>query len=155
LLEEKLMFPFPGCEIDAQGQPFNCYPFNWKTCPEFYQDAGVTWQVYQDTDNYVDDPLVFFELFQGIGPGNPLYERGVAFNSNNSLDAFYADAAAGTLPQVSYIVGPGELSEHQPNQPRDGGWLQKQIVEAVTNGKGYNSTVLMISYDGKSLLQWF
>lgn len=148
-LEDRVVTSILGCEIDAQGQPFNCYPFNWKTVPEYYEDAGVTWQVYQDTDNYVDDPLVFFQLFQNLASNTGLYNRGVAFNSNNTLDAFFADAAAGTLPLVSYIVGPGELSEHQPNRPIDGGWLQKQIVEAVVNGKGYNNTVLMISYDGK------
>ncbi|KAH8816010.1 non-hemolytic phospholipase C precursor [Xylogone sp. PMI_703] len=137
----------PGCEINAQGEPFNCYPFDWKTVPEFYEDAGVSWQVYQDTDNYVDDPLVFFKLFQNLKADTSLYNHGVAFNANSSLDAFYADAAAGTLPLVSYIVGPGELSEHQPNRPIDGGWLQKKIVEAIVNGKGYNNTVLMISYD--------
>ena len=64
------------------------------------------------------------------------------------LDKFYSDAAAGTLPQVSYIIGPTELSEHPPYQPRDGAWLQQQVVNAVTKGKAYNETVLIISYDG-------
>jgi phospholipase C len=65
------------------------------------------------------------------------------------LDKFYADAAAGTLPQVSYIIGPAELSEHPPYQPRDGAWLQRKVVEAVVNGKNYKNTALIISYDGK------
>ena len=39
----------PGCE----GSDLNCYPLKWKTTPEFLEDAGVTWQVYQDTDNFV------------------------------------------------------------------------------------------------------
>lgn len=65
------------------------------------------------------------------------------------LDKFYADAAAGTLPRVSYIIGPAELSEHPPYQPRDGAWLQRKVVEAVVNGKNYKNTALIISYDGK------
>jgi phospholipase C len=32
--------------------------------------------------------------------------------------------------------------------PVNGGWLQKQIIEAVMNGKSWNDTVLLISYDG-------
>jgi phospholipase C len=60
---------------------------------------------------------------------------------------FYSDAAAGTLPQVSWIVGPAELSEHATYGPQDGAWLQRQIVGAVVNGAAYNETVLMISYD--------
>lgn len=64
-----------------------------------------------------------------------------------SLDAFYQRAANGTLPEVSFIVGPAELSEHPPYMPKDGAWLQKKVVDAVTNSPQYNSTLLMISYD--------
>lgn len=63
------------------------------------------------------------------------------------LSQFYADAAAGTLPKISYIIGPAELSEHQPYQPKDGAWLQRQIVDAVTSSPAYNKTALIISYD--------
>jgi phospholipase C len=135
----------PGCEAPG----LNCYPLSWKTTPEFYQAAGVTWQVYQDTDNFDDNPLAWFRQYQTAANGSALSDRGMAFLG---LDAFYADAMAGTLPQISYIVGPTELSEHQPYAPRDGAWLQKQVVEAVTGGKAYDKTVLIISYDGKLLL---
>lgn len=64
-----------------------------------------------------------------------------------SLDTFYAQAANGTLPAISYIIGPTELSEHPPYAPRDGAWLQKKVVDAVTQGKGWAKSVLMISYD--------
>ena len=63
------------------------------------------------------------------------------------LDAFYQAAANGTLPEVSFIVGPAELSEHPPYMPKDGAWLQKKVVDAVTNSPKYNSTLLMISFD--------
>lgn len=66
------------------------------------------------------------------------------------LDAFYKAAADGSLPEISFIVGPAELSEHPPYQPQDGAWLQKQVVDAVTNSPKYNSTLLMVSYDGEN-----
>jgi phospholipase C len=78
-----------------------------------------------------------------------LREKGESYPG---LDAFYEDAARGTLPQVSYIVGPQELSEHPPNRPVDGAWLQQQVVEAVVNSPKYKETVLIISYDGKTNL---
>ena len=131
----------PGCEAPG----LNCYPLKWKTTPEFYQDAGVSWQIYQDTDNFDDNPLAWFDQYQTAKNGTPLSDRGMAFLG---LDDFYAQAEAGTLPEVSYIIGPTELSEHPPYAPRDGAWLQKQVVDAVTGGAAYNSTVLMISYDG-------
>jgi phospholipase C len=135
----------PGCESTN----LNCYPHTWKTAPELYQNAGVTWQVYQETDNFDDNPLAWFQQFQQASSGSPLGKRGM---SKPGLDKFYSDAAAGTLPQVSYIIGPMELSEHPPYMPKDGAWLQRQIAEAVINSPKYNSTVLMISYDGKYLL---
>lgn len=133
-----------GCESEQAG--FACFPFSWKTVPEFYQDAGVTWMVYQDEDNFGDDALQSFTQYMNAGPDDPLTIYG---SSYPGLDKFYADAEAGTLPQVSWIVGPAELSEHPPYLPADGAWLQRNIVEAVVNGAAYNNTVLMISYDGK------
>lgn len=131
----------PGCEADN----LNCYPLKWKTTPEFYQEAGVTWQVYQNLDNFDDNPLAWFSQYQTALPWTPLATRGVSFLK--SLDTFYADAMAGTLPQISYIIGPAELSEHPPYQPKDGAWLQQQVVNAITMGKSYKDTVLIISFD--------
>jgi phospholipase C len=109
----------------------------------------MTRQVYQDNDNFDDNPLAWFDQFQTASSTSALGSRGMSFLG---LDKFYSDCAAGTLPQVSYIVGPMELSEHPPYLPRDGAWLQKQVVDAVMNSPAYNSTVLMISFDGTSYL---
>ncbi|KAF8588656.1 non-hemolytic phospholipase C precursor [Ramaria rubella] len=130
----------PGCEATN----LNCFPLLWKTFPEFMEEAGVTWQVYQDTDNFGDNPLAWFEQFQNAPNGSSLAERGLSFVG---LQSFYDAAAAGTLPQVSYIIGPMELSEHPPWSPRDGGWLQQQVANAVINSPKYDSTVLIVSYD--------
>ncbi|KAN0098311.1 PLC-E protein [Hyaloscypha variabilis] len=131
----------PGCEAPG----LNCEPLYWKTVPEFHQDANVTWQVYQDVDNFGDDLLIdSFAQYQNAPADSPLTIYG---SSYPGLQKFYDDAAAGTLPRVSWIVGPAELSEHATYGPQDGAWLQRQIVEAVVNGAAYNETVLMISYD--------
>ncbi|XWW96233.1 hypothetical protein V2A60_004206 [Cordyceps javanica] len=130
----------PGCE-----QPkINCFPFVWKTFPEYLEDAGVSWQVWQNFDNFEDNMLAYFEQYQTAANGSALREKG---NSYPGLDAFYDAASRGTLPQVSIIVGPQELAEHSPNMPIDGAWLQKQVVDAVTGSPAYNETVLIISYD--------
>ncbi|GJJ06186.1 hypothetical protein Clacol_000375 [Clathrus columnatus] len=130
----------PGCEAPN----LDCYPLKWKTFPEFLEDAGVTWQVYQDLDNFDDNPLAWFEQFQNAPANSTLAQKGLAFLG---LQAFYDAAASGTLPEVSYIVGPMELSEHPPWSPSDGAWLQQQVVNAVINSPKYSSTVLMVSYD--------
>jgi phospholipase C len=117
----------------------------WKTFPEYLEDAGISWQVWQDFDNFEDNMLAYFEQYQLAANGSALRNKG---NSYPGLDAFYAAAAKGDLPQVSWIIGPQEQSEHPPNLPKDGAWLQKKVVDAITSSPSYKDTVLIISYDG-------
>lgn len=84
---------FPGCEEPL----LNCYPFPWKTIPEYLEEAGVTWQVYQDFDNFEDNMLAYFVQYQNSNATSPLTIHG---NSYPGLAKFYADAKNGTLPQV-------------------------------------------------------
>jgi phospholipase C len=90
--------------------------------------------------------VTYFDQYQKATNSSPWTLRG---NSYLGLSRFYSDAAAGTLPEVSYIVGPAELSERYPYLPIDGAWLQRKVVESIIDGAAYNETVLIISYDGK------
>lgn len=104
--------------------------------------------MYQDVDNFEDNTLAYFVQYQNAANGSALRNRG---NSYLGLEAFYEAAGNGTLPQVSWIVGAQELSEHPPNRPVDGSWLQRRVTEAVVNSPKYNETVLIVSYDGKTI----
>ncbi|POR35066.1 Non-hemolytic phospholipase C [Tolypocladium paradoxum] len=130
----------PGCEKGG----INCYPLKWKTAAEYYEDAGVSWQVYQDADNFDDNPLAWFRQFQDAKRGSNLYNKGM---KRLSLDTFYKQAAKGSLPAVSYIIGPTQLSEHPPMSPHDGAWLQNKIANAVIKSPIYPKTALIVSYD--------
>ncbi|KAA8651475.1 nonhemolytic phospholipases C family protein [Aspergillus tanneri] len=130
----------PGCDSNK----INCYPLKWKTIFEYYEEAGVSWQIYQDKDNFDDNPLAWFEQYQNASSSSPLAKKGMAYLG---IDAFYEAAKNGTLPEVSFIVGPPELSEHPPYMPKEGAWLQKQVVDAVVKSPKYSSTLLIISYD--------
>ena len=90
--------------------------------------------------------LAYFEQYQAVSNDteNPLTKYG---NSYIGLEKFFQDAKDGTLPMVSYIIGPGELTEHPPWLPSDGAWLINQVINAVTQGASYNDTVVMLSYD--------
>ena len=105
--------------------------------------------MYQDHNNFDDNPLAWFQQFQKANSSSPLAQKGMSYVG---LDAFYEAAANGTLPEISFIVGPTELSEHPPYQPKDGAWLQKKVVDAVTQSPKYSSTLLMISFDGMAHL---
>lgn len=130
----------PGCE-----NGINCYPLKWKTVGEHYEDAGVSWNVFQDlSDNFDDNPYAWFEQFQKAKKGSPLNQKGMV---GESLQTFYDRAANGSLPQVSFIVGPMRQSEHTPYSARDGGYLHKKVAEAVIHSPKYSKTALIVSYD--------
>ncbi|RCI06344.1 hypothetical protein CU098_013711, partial [Rhizopus stolonifer] len=117
--------------------------YEWQTYPEVLTAANVTWQVYQDKDNFDDNALAWFKYWRDL-PDGPEKTKGLGFLG---LDAFYKAAKEGTLPQFSIIVGPRELSEHPTNTPLAGSWLQQQVVNAVTHGANWKETALFINYD--------
>ncbi|KAG2176066.1 hypothetical protein INT44_000545 [Umbelopsis vinacea] len=117
----------------------------WGTYPQNLTTAGVSWQVFQDNGkyNFDDDPLKWFQYWSAL-PDGAEKQKGLGFLG---IAEFQARAANGTLPQVSYIVGATELSEHPDNCPSAGAWLQRQVVESVMNSPLWESTALIINYD--------
>ena len=65
------------------------------------------------------------------------------------IDQFKADAMSGNLATVTYLIPQDQLTEHPPNQPRDGGFQQREIIEALINSPSYKDSALFITYDGK------
>lgn len=139
---------------------------NRKTVPEYWQDAGVTWQVYQNKDNfkgteaqfkglmihacpydwieltreYEDNMLAYFKQYQEVSndTDHPLTKFG---NSYIGLDEFYHDTMTGNLPMVSYVIGPAELSEHPP-------WYVRMSLNAAEP-----PTLTTYSYE-KAAIRW-
>ncbi|MNM63151.1 Non-hemolytic phospholipase C precursor [compost metagenome] len=65
------------------------------------------------------------------------------------LQALRDDVAAGTLPQVSWIVAPATYSEHPgPSSPVQGAWYTQEVLNALTaNPAVWSKTVLLINFD--------
>jgi phospholipase C len=65
-----------------------------------------------------------------------------------SIDRFWADAAAGTLPAVS-IVDPDfrASSEENPQDIHNGEGFAAKVIDAVMHGKGWPHTLLIWFYD--------
>lgn len=120
-------------------------PFNWMTYPEQLQNAGVTWRVYHEADDYDDNPLKFFANFQNLASTDPLFEAAI---KNRSADAFIQDALAGDLPQVSWIVAPTVISEHPPFPIALGEDMSARVLAALMgNAELWATTVFILSYD--------
>lgn len=134
-----------GCEKDSRGNPLACLPLKWKTIPEYLEEQNITWMVYEDTDNGYHNMLEQFQQYEyDIIKQGPLSKKGIY---RPGLNKFMFDLKNGSLPQVSYIVPPIELSEHPPNTPDDGGWIQREVATSLMNSQYWNRTVLIMSYD--------
>jgi phospholipase C len=115
----------------------------------------VTWKVYQNMpDNFTDNPLAGFKQYRAANAAlgnaangspytpytpandtvNPLFKGiGNTMPDGGFLQALRDDIAAGTLPQVSWIVAPATYSEHPgPSSPVQGAWYTQQVLDALT-----------------------
>ena len=138
----------------------------WESYAETLQAAGVSWKVYQGTDNYGDNALQYFKNFaqydpsQGgtAAPGNVLYDNGVATvpepndyetgNADNLALAIKKDVLAGTLPKVSWVVTNQQYSEHPDGAPTDGAYYVHQVLQALNADPDvFNSTLVIINFD--------
>src|SRR5262249_39367909 len=69
--------------------------------------------------------------------------------NQSTIARFLADAAAGTLPAVSFVDPPfaADGSEENPQDIRIGERFVSQIVNAVMSGPGWPKTLLVWLYD--------
>ncbi len=120
-------------------------PYSWTTYPERLERAGVSWQVYQEEDDYGTNVLEFFQNFQNATPGSGLYERGLTISQPGQ---FEWDCARGKLPTVSWIVPTSGKSEHPSYLPASGANFIASKLEAVAaNPELWNSTLFILNYD--------
>ncbi len=120
-------------------------PYSWTTYPERLERAGVSWQVYQEEDDYGTNVLEFFQNYQNAKPGSGLYERGLTISQPGQ---FEWDCAHGTLPTVSWIVPTSGKSEHPAYLPASGANFIASKLEAVAaNRELWNSTLFVLNYD--------
>ncbi|WIH04075.1 phospholipase C, phosphocholine-specific [Xanthomonas translucens pv. graminis] len=134
--------------------------YTWTTYSERLQQAGVSWQVYQEFDNYGDNSHPYFANFRNLDRSSPLYQRGRAIVPGSTADnakasrgehllaAFERDVRSGNLPQVSWIVAPYLLSEHPQGTPAYGESLSARLLETLAaSPEVWSKTVFLINYD--------
>jgi phospholipase C len=120
-------------------------PYGWKTYPEALTEAGVSWQVYQEVDNYECNPLEMFASFHNANPGSALFQSGLRTFQPGQ---FEYDALNDRLPTVSWIVPTSYQSEHPDYTPAAGADFVASKIEAIaSNPDVWNSTVFIVNYD--------
>jgi phospholipase C len=145
----------------TEDHPLRPDAYQWSTYAERLQKAGVSWKVYQEYDNFGDNLLSVFPAFRPCAKDSPLYQRGRSWVSEHKegadrtrsdgeqlVEAFRADIAAGTLPQVSWIVTSTALSEHPRAIPAMGEHVTAQLIKAlVDHPEVFAKTVFILTYD--------
>ncbi|HKW44721.1 MAG TPA: alkaline phosphatase family protein [Candidatus Eremiobacteraceae bacterium] len=83
------------------------------------------------------NPLPYFSTVKADGELHDVQDIG----------NFYRDAAAGTLPSVSWISPNGNVSEHPPGRVSAGQTYVTGLVNAIMRGPEWQSTAIFISWD--------
>ena len=87
------------------------------------------------------------ESFQEAKPGSPLFDKGMA-RLDDFVAEFAKDVLADSLPQVSWLVGPANLSEHAAYHPSAGEDLSARLIKALAaNPAVYAKTLFLFTYD--------
>ena len=118
---------------------------SWTTYPERLQRAGISWQVYQEEDNYDDNALAWFKQFASAPAASPLWQRGMR---KGTAGWFETDARAGRLPQVSWLVAPTAQSEHPSFFPAAGAeYIASKLDAIASNEELWHKTLFILTYD--------
>ncbi|MFE9607152.1 alkaline phosphatase family protein [Streptomyces sp. NPDC006012] len=120
-------------------------PYRWTTYAERLQAAGVSWRVYQQSDDYGCNLLEQFAAFKNAKPGSDLYERGVR---PQPAGTFEDDARNDRLPAVSWIIPTSTQSEHPDYLPAAGADFVASKIEAIaSNPDVWRKTAFILNYD--------
>jgi phospholipase C len=117
----------------------------WTTYAERLQAAGISWKLYQQSDNNGTNMLAEFARFRSAKPGDPLYDNAMTFQPDGT---FEDDARSDRLPTVSWILAPAAQSEHPHYLPAAGADFIASKIEAIaSNPKVWKKTVFILNYD--------
>ncbi len=120
-------------------------PYRWMTYPEALTEAGVSWRVYQEVDNYGCNVLEYFGAFQRARPGSDLFRNGLR---TYTAGRFEYDAAHDRLPTVSWIIPTSYQSEHPDYTPAAGAdYVAAKIDAIASNPDVWRKTLFILTYD--------
>jgi phospholipase C len=133
---------YDGPAITANIDPV---PYTWMSYPEALTAAGVSWQVYQEVDNYECNPLEMFASFQNAAVSSTLFQSGLRTFTNGQ---FEWDAMHDRLPTVSWLIPTSYQSEHPDYTPAAGADFVASKIDAIAaNPDVWAKTVFILDYD--------
>jgi phospholipase C len=134
-----------GGPVIDNSPAYNNVTLSWTTYPERLERAGISWQVYQEEDNFDDNALAWFRQFARAPASSPLRQRGM---QTRAAGWFEDDARHGRLPQVSWLVAPTAQTEHPAYFPAAGAeYIASKLDAIASNPDTWRSTVFILCYD--------
>ena len=119
--------------------------YTWTTYPERLEQAGVSWKVYEQQDDFGCNMMKYFRVFQQAKAGSPLHSKGMQFGPEGQ---FEYDAMHDNLPAVSWIIPTGFQSEHPAFMPADGAAFVASKIDAIAaNPDVWAKTAFILNYD--------
>ena len=119
--------------------------YRWTTYAERLEQAGVSWKVYQQQDNYGTNVLEYFSKFKQANTSSPLYTKAMVRGVEGQ---FEMDALNDRLPTVSWIMPTGFQSEHPDFMPADGAAFVASKIDAIAaNPEVWAKTAFILTYD--------
>ena len=127
-------------------------PYAWTDITDLLHEAGVSWGYYVGENTCIRRPCP-----KGDGPQTVSSQVAIAgfrtVAENHQLENirphadFFAAAADGSLPSVSWVLPYQRFAEHPPDDIRDGqAWVTK-VVNAVMRGPAWDSSVIYLTWD--------
>jgi phospholipase C len=119
--------------------------YSWTTYPELLTKAGVSWQIYQEIDNYGMNVMEYFDQYQTAPTSSPLYQGAMRIFQPGQ---FEYDAMHDQLPTVSWIIPPSYQSEHPDYMPAAGAdFVASKVAALAANPDVFAKTVFILIYD--------
>ncbi|MBF6334129.1 alkaline phosphatase family protein [Nocardia transvalensis] len=119
--------------------------YGWTTYPERLEQAGVSWKVYNEIDDYGLNLLEQFRRFRQAPKDSALHRKGIA---TSPIGQFERDAREGKLPAVSWILPNAAACEHPDYRPADGAkFIADRINALAANPQLWAKTVFIVTYD--------
>lgn len=102
-------------------------------------EKGISWINYSNTTGFLPDSL-FYQW---------TVTSGAALTHIKPINQFYADAAAGTLPQFTYINPEccSYTSFHPPSPVDQGEAFIKSVYESLRASPNWNETLFILTFD--------
>jgi phospholipase C len=122
-------------------------PFKWTDLTWLLHRAGVSWGYYLDHGaQTAGNPLGVPTIWNPLPGFTDVKQDGQEANIKTVAD-FMAQAKAGTLPALSWMVPDAADSEHPPALISRGQAYVTRIINAVMRSKDWDSSVIFLAWD--------